>query len=297
MKKTSLFKQYLHAKEILMIPVSHDPLCATIIQRAGFKVVGCGGYANSAAMIAAPDVELLTLTEMVDAVWRTADAVDLPVFADGDNGHGNTTNVQRTVKQFEKAGAASIMIEDQVSPKRCGHMSSKHVVPADEFVAKIRAAVDARTDGDLTILARTDAIAVKGLPEAIDRAHRCVEAGADWVFLEAPESLQQMSQIPQLVSVPTLANMIPGGRTPILPASELQGLGFAAVIFPNVFTYAYAKLATDIAAELLRTGTTLPFHDQMIEFQEFNELVGLTKIRAAEQRYYAHLEDAHMRGA
>ncbi|MGC2403943.1 MAG: oxaloacetate decarboxylase [Acidobacteriaceae bacterium] len=297
MKKTSLFKQYLLAQEILMIPVSHDPLCATIIERAGFKVVGCGGYANSAALIAAPDVELLTLTEMVDAVWRTADAVSLPVFADGDNGHGNTTNVQRTVKQFEKAGAASVMLEDQVSPKRCGHMSGKHVVPSDEFVAKIKAAADARTDEDLTILARTDAIAVKGLSEAIDRAHLCVEAGADWVFLEAPESLEQMRQIPALVSVPTLANMIPGGRTPVLPAAELQSMGFAAVIFPNVFTYAYAKLATDIAAELLRTGTTVPFHDRMIEFEEFNDLVGLTKIRQAEQRYYSHLEDAHLRGA
>jgi 2,3-dimethylmalate lyase len=297
MKRTSLFKKYLLAKEILMIPVAHDPLCATIIQRAGFKVVGCGGYANSAALLAAPDVELLTLTEMVDAVWRIADAVDLPVFADGDNGHGNTTNVQRTVKQFEKAGAATVMLEDQVSPKRCGHMSSKHVVPLDEFVAKIRAAVDARTDQDLTILARTDAIAVKGLAEAIERAHRCVEAGADWVFLEAPESLEQMREIPRAVSVPNLANMIPGGKTPILPASELQSMGFAAVIFPNVFTYAYARLATDIARELLRTGTTAPFHDQMIEFEEFNQLVGLPKIREAEQRYYSHLEDAHLRGA
>src|SRR5580704_4443002 len=297
MKRTTRFKHYLLAKEILMIPVAHDPLCATIIQRAAFKVVGCGGYANSAALIAAPDVELLTLTEMVDAVWRIADAVDLPVFADGDNGHGNTTNVSRTVKQFEKAGAASIMLEDQVSPKRCGHMSSKHVVPMDEFVAKIRAAVDARTDQDLTILARTDAIAVKGLPEAVDRAQRCVEAGADWVFLEAPESLEQIRQIPGLVSVPTLANMIPGGKTPTLDASELQSIGFAAVVFPNVFTYAYAKLATDIAAELLRTGTTAPFHDQMIEFEEFNNLVGLPRIREEEKRYYAHLEDPHLRGA
>ena len=297
MKKTSLFKQYLLAEEILMIPVAHDPLCATIIQRAGFKVVGCGGYANSAALLGAPDIELLTLTEMVDAVWRFADAVDLPLFADGDNGHGNTTNVQRTVKQFEKAGAASVMLEDQVSPKRCGHMSSKHVVPADEFVAKIRAAVDARTDQDLTILARTDAIGVKGLSEAVDRAHQCVEAGADWVFLEAPETLDQLTQIPRLVSVPTLANMIPGGKTPILPASDLQSMGFAAVVFPNVFTYAYAKLATDIATELLRTGTPAPFHNQMIEFEEFNQLVGLPRIREAEQRYYAHLEDAHLRGA
>jgi methylisocitrate lyase len=124
-----------------------------------------------------------------------------------------------------------------------------------------------------------------------------VEAGADWVFLEAPETLEQLSQIPRLVSVPTLANMIPGGRTPILPASDLQSMGFAAVVFPNVFTYAYARLATDIATELLRTGTTAPFHKQMIEFEEFNQLVGLPRIREAEQRYYAHLEDAHLRGA
>jgi len=297
MKKTTRFKQYLLAKEILMIPIAHDPLCAKIIERAGFKVVGSAGYANSAALLGAPDVELLTLTEMADAVGRTADAVDLPVFADGDNGHGNTTNVQRTVKYFEKAGAASLMLEDQVSPKRCGHMSGKHVVPADEFVAKIRAAVDARTDQDFTILARTDAIAVHGLSAAVERAHMSVEAGADWVFLEAPESFDQMRQIPRLVKVPTLANMIPGGKTPILPASELQSMGFAAVVWPNAFTYVYAKLATELAAELLRTGTTAPFHDRMIEFEEFNDLVGLPKIRQDEQRYYAHFEDAHLRGA
>ena len=297
MKKTTRFKQYLLAKEILMIPIAHDPLCAKIIERAGFKVVGSAGYANSAALLGAPDVELLTLTEMADAVGRTADAVDLPVFADGDNGHGNTTNVQRTVKYFEKAGAASLMLEDQVSPKRCGHMSGKHVVPADEFVAKIRAAVDARTDQDFTILARTDAIAVHGLSAGVERAHMSVEAGADWVFLEAPESFDQMRQIPRLVKVPTLANMIPGGKTPILPASELQSMGFAAVVWPNAFTYVYAKLATELAAELLRTGTTAPFHDRMIEFEEFNDLVGLPKIRQDEQRYYAHFEDAHLRGA
>jgi 2-methylisocitrate lyase-like PEP mutase family enzyme len=297
MNKTTLFKQYLREKEILGIPFAHDPLCAKIIERAGFKVVGCGGYANSAALIGAPDIELLTLTEMVDAVWRFTDAVDLPVFADGDNGHGNTNNVHRTVKQFEKAGAATLMLEDQVSPKRCGHMSGKHVVPVDEFVAKIRAAVDARTDQDFTILARTDAIAVHGLSAAVERAQKSLEAGADWVFLEAPENIEQLRQIPRLVAAPMMANMIPGGKTPILPASELQAMGFAAVAWPNAFTYAYTRLSTDLAAELLRTGTTLPFHDRMIKFEEFNELVGLPKIRESENRYYAHLEDVHLRGA
>jgi 2,3-dimethylmalate lyase len=297
MKNTTLFKQYLKAKEILMIPVAHDPLCGKIIERAGFKVVGCAGYANSAALIGAPDVELLTLTEMVDAVWRMADAVNLPVWADGDNGHGNTTNVRRTVKQFEKAGAASLMLEDQVSPKRCGHMSGKHVVPMDEFVSKIKAAVDACSDSDFTILARTDAIAVNGLQEAVERANKCIEAGADWVFLEAPENIEQMRQIPKLVKVPTLANMIPGGKTPILPASELQAMGFAALVWPNAFTYAYAKMATDMAAELLRSGTTAAYDDKMIEFEAFNELVGLPAIRNSEEKYYGHFEDAHLRGS
>jgi 2-methylisocitrate lyase-like PEP mutase family enzyme len=297
MRKTTQFKTLLNAREILMIPVAHDPLCGKIVQRAGFKVVGCAGYANSAALIGAPDVELLSLTEMVDAVWRMADAVDLPVWADGDNGHGNVTNVVRTVRQMEKAGAASLMLEDQVSPKRCGHMSGKHVVPLDEFVTKIKAAVDARHDGDFTILARTDAIAVNGLDDAVERARRCVEAGADWVFLEAPEDIAQMRDIPHLVKVPSLANMIPGGRTPILPAVELQAMGFAAVVWPNAFTYAYAKIAQQMAAEIMRTGTTTAFDDRMIEFEEFNALVGLAAIRDNEERYYTHLEDAHKRGA
>jgi 2-methylisocitrate lyase-like PEP mutase family enzyme len=175
-------------------------------------------------------------------------------------------------------------------------MSGKHVVPTDEFIAKIKAAVDARHDADFTILARTDAIAVDGLSEAVDRACRCTEVGADWVFLEAPENIEQMREIPRLVSAPTLANMIPGGKTPILPASELQSMGFAAVVWPNAFTYAYAKLATELATDLFRTSTTASFHDRMIEFEEFNDLVGLPEIREAEQRYYSHF-DVHRRGS
>lgn len=289
MKKTTLFKQYLHAPDILLLPTAHDPLCAKILERAGFKAVACAGYANSAALIGAPDVGLLTLTEMVDAAWRMADSIELPLFVDGDNGHGNVTNVKRTVQQFEKAGAAALMLEDQVSPKRCGHMSGKQVVSADEFVAKIKAAVDARVDQDLTILARTDAIAVKGWADAVDRAHMCLDAGADWVFLEAPESIDQLREIPRTVQAPVLANMIPGGRTPVLPAAELQKMGFAVVAWPNAFTYAFARLATDLAGELMRTGTTASFHRQIMEFDEFNSLVGLPSVRRFEEKYYCHL--------
>ncbi len=296
MKKTTRFKQYLLDPEILMIPVCHDPLCAKIVQRVGFKVVGCAGYANSAALLGAPDVELLTLSEMVDAVGRMAEAVDLPVFADGDNGHGNTTNVQRTVKLMEKAGAACLMIEDQVSPKRCGHMSGKQVVSRDEFVAKIKAAVDARLDDDFTILARTDAIAVQGLSEAVERAQLCLEVGADWIFLEAPHTREQLSEIPKLLPAPQMANMIPGGATPIIPAVELQEMGFAAVIYPNAFTYSYAKTVAETARLLRTTGTPASFEDRMIEFDQFNELVGLAEIRASEQRYYGKLNDPNLPG-
>src|SRR5215469_1269663 len=295
MRNTTRFKQYLLAKEILMIPVAHDPLCAKIIQRTGFKTVGCEGYANSAALLGGPDIELLTLTEMADALRRMADAVDLPIFADGDTGHGNVTNVQRTIQQFERAGASSIMIEDQVAPKRCGHMSGKHIIPADEFVAKIKAAVDARQDQDLTILARTDAIAVEGFLEALDRANQCLEAGADWVFVEAPESIDQLRQMPSQIQAPLLANIIPGGKTPILSAAELESMGFAAVIWPTAFTYVYAKAASDLASSLLCTGTPADFHDRMIEFEDFNNLVGLPAIREKEKRYYGHFDDAHLR--
>jgi 2,3-dimethylmalate lyase len=296
MKKTTLFKKHLLAEEILAIPVAHDPLCAKIIERAGFKTVGCGGYATSAALLGAPDIELLTMTEMVEAVERIADAVDLPVWADGDDGHGNVTNVARTVKLFEKAGAVSLMLEDQSFPKRCGHMSGKHVIPIDEFVAKIRAAVDARTDPDFTILARTDAIAVEGLEPAVERAHKCLEAGADWIFVEAPETMEQLRQIPKLIKAPLLANIIPGGKTPVLTAAELQEMGYAAVVWPTAFTYTYAKVATELAASLRRNGTPAPFHDRMIEFDEFNDLLGLPKIRANEKELYRHIEDVHLRG-
>ncbi len=284
-RATTRFKTLLTDPSILMIPVCHDPLGAKIVERAGFEVVGCAGYASSAALLGAPDVGLLTLTEMVDAVWRMADAVDLPVFADGDNGHGNVTNVARTVKMMEKAGAACLMLEDQVLPKRCGHMPGKAIVSRAQFLGKIRAALDARTDPDFTILARTDAIDVEGFDEAVERASLALEAGADWVFIEAPRTAQMLRAIPQRVKGLHLANMIPGGATPMVPAAELEAMGFAAVIFPNVFTYAYAKVAMEAAASLRRTGGIAGLEDKMLDFAAFNTLVGLPQIRDKEGRF------------
>jgi 2,3-dimethylmalate lyase len=291
-RRTTLFKQQLLASEILRCPVAHDPLAARIAERVGFKAVGAMGYANSAAFIASPDVELMTLTEMVDCAWRIVDATNLPVLCDGDTGHGNVTNVIRSMKQFEKAGIASIFFEDQVSPKRCGHMSGKDVIPADEFVAKIKAAVDARIDPDLMIMARTDALGVHGIDDAIERMHKYLEAGADYAFVEAPRTIEQMRRLTREIKAPMLANMIPGGASPMLSAAELQDIGFAIVIYPNVVTYAYARTATDVLAELFRTGSIAGFQDRMIVFDEFNALVGLPDIRAAEDNYYAGVKAA-----
>lgn len=286
MRKTTLFKKYINDPKILVLPTVHDPLCAKIAQKEGFKAILTAGYANSAALLGKPDVELLTLTEMVDAAWRIVDAVDIPVFADGDTGHGNVTNVIRTVQQFEKAGVAGLFIEDQVSPKRCGHMEGKKVIPTEEFLAKIRAALDTRKDPDFVIMARTDALAVNGIDDAIERVNLCREEGADLLFVEAPQSLAQLKRIPKEVKGPTVFNAIEGGKTPIFPAKKLQELGFAVAFYPVANTYVIAKAVTKMYRELHKKGALVNTRKEMIEFNEFNALVGLPEIRATETKYY-----------
>ena len=285
MNKTTLLKSYIHAPEILVIPGVPDPLCARIAQQMGFRAVFVSGYASSAATLGAPDIGLMTMTEMVDCAWRIVDAVDLPVFADGDTGHGNVNNVIRTMRQFEKAGVAALFFEDQVSPKRCGHMAGKQVVPPEEMIAKIHAAVDTRLDRDLIIMARTDALAIHGIDDAIARMHRYLEAGADMAFIEAPSSVEEMRRITAEIQAPSMANMVPGGRTPVLSARELERLGFACVAHPTALTYAIAKTATGLLEHLYRTGTTAGLEDRMMSFAEFNEVVGLPAVRAREERY------------
>jgi len=285
MKCTSLLKKYVLEPEILVIPGVGDPLCAKIAQQAGFKAVFLSGYAASAALLGAPDVGLLTLTEMVDCARRITDAVEIPVFADGDTGHGNATNVIRTMRDFEKAGVAAIFFEDQVSPKRCGHMAGKQVVPPEEMIARLKAAVDARRDPDLMIMARTDALAVHGLDDAIARMQRYIEAGADLAFIEAPSTLDQMRRITDEVQAPNMANMVPGGRTPALTAKELEALGFALAAHPTALTYTMAWAARELLAHLRDRGTTAGMEDRMVSFHEFNEVVGLPRVREQEQRF------------
>lgn len=286
MKKTTLLRNLIMDPEILVMPGAHDALSARIIEKVGFRAVTMGGYAASAASIAKPDVSLLTLTEYLTIVRNIIEAVDIPLFVDGDTGHGNVTNVQRTVRLFEGAGVAGLFIEDQVFPKRCGHMEGKQIIPTLEMVAKIKAAVDARLDPDLVIMARTDALAVRGIDEAIERGNRYAEAGADLIFVEAPTSKEEMARVNREIQAPTTAIQIEGGKTPLLTVKELEELGYNVVVYPNATVYATAWTLKHLWEGLKEHGSTKHWLDRMIPFSEFNELVGLDEIRGKEAFYY-----------
>jgi len=285
MNRTSRFRQMIEAPEILVLPGVHDALSLRIAEQAGFLAVTCGGYSATAGLLGQPDVAQLTMTEMAEMYARLCDATELPLFADADTGYGNTTNVARTMRAYERAGVAGLFIEDQVSPKRCGHMEGKQVVPAAAMVAKLKAALDARVDADLIICARTDARAVHGLSEAIDRAQLYREAGADLLFVEAPVTVEEMRRVCSEIPAPCLANNIEGGRTPILSARQLEEMGFATVTWPVSACYTMAKALRETYGALLRDGHTNNVRDRMVDFEEFNNLIGLPQVREAEAAY------------
>lgn len=278
-------RQMLSSGEILVAPGVHDGLSARIIEQEGFKALYMTGYGTSASMLGKPDVGLLTLTEMAARASRLADAVNIPLIADADTGYGNAVNVTRTVREYEKAGVACLQLEDQVAPKKCGHMTGREVIPTDEMVGKIKAACDARRDDDLMIMARTDARTTHGIEEALERGKAYEEAGADIVFIESPESEEEMKMITSAFNVPVLANMVEHGRTPFLPVSRLQEIGYNLVIFPVSATYVMAEAARKVMRILKETGSTGDMVDSMIAFEEFNELMGLGDIRQMETRY------------
>lgn len=284
MKKAAVLRQLLSQKEILVAPGAHDVLTAKIIEKTGFKAVYFTGYGQAASHLGSPDVGLLTMTEMVARVRNFVTAVDVPVIADGDTGFGNVINVQRTVREYEAAGAAAIQLEDQVAPKKCGHMTGRQVVPLEEMVGKIKAAVAARQD-DIVLIARTDSRTTMGIEEAIRRGKAFEEAGADVLFIESPESVEEMKLITSSFKVPVLANMVEGGRTPNLPINELQDLGYDLVIFPTASTYVTTKAMLDLMNGLKNSGTTAGMVDRMVPFGQFNDLIGLPAIRETENKY------------
>ena len=282
MRKTTLLKQLIAAPEILVMPGVHDALGVRLAEAAGFSALTAGGYSATATLLGRPDSSQLSLTELADMYSRFCDATSLPFLADADTGFGNVTNVARAVRLYEKAGVAGLFIEDQVFPKRCGHMAGKAVVPPQEWLAKIKAAQDAREDPDFVIMARTDALAVNGIDDAIARVQLAGEAGADLLFVEAPTTTDEMRRICREVPGPCLANNVETGRSPLLPAADLQAIGYAAVVFPVAATYAVAHTLTELFKTIRRTGTTAEFLPRMLEFNAFNDLVGLSAQRAKE---------------
>jgi carboxyvinyl-carboxyphosphonate phosphorylmutase len=278
-------RKRLREKEILVAPGAHDVLTARIIEMTGFDAVYMTGYGTSASLIGQPDVGLLTQTEMFERAINIVNAVEVPVIADADNGFGNAINVQRTVRLYEKAGVACVQLEDQVSPKKCGHMIGRELITMQEMVGKIHAAVDARENDDLMIMARTDARTEFGIEAAIERGKAYEEAGADLLFIESPETEEEMKAITTSFNVPVLANMIEHGRTPLLSAQKLEDIGYDLVIFCVSSTYAAAKAIQDLMNTLKAEGTTEGFMDRMIPFDKFNKMIGLSDVRAKEEKF------------
>ena len=285
MRKTTLLKKLILDPDILVMPGAHDALSARIIEQVGFKAVSLGGAGCSICSLGKPDVGLVTLTEMTNHIRNIAEAVDIPVFADGDTGHGNVTNVIRTTREFEKAGATGFFIEDQVAPKRCGHKEGKKVIPTEEMIAKIKAAVDARVDEDLVIMARTDALAIYGIEKAIDRVNRYREAGADLILVDALTSTEEMIRLNREVDAPTMVTQIEGGRTPICTTKELEEMGFNTVVYPGSSFFAAAWAIKKVMEEIYHKGITSAFLDNMILFNGIDEIVGLNKVRDIEAYY------------
>jgi 2-methylisocitrate lyase-like PEP mutase family enzyme len=276
-------KKLISRKKIVVAPGAYDALTAKLIEGAGFEAVYMTGYGTAAAMRGLPDLGLLTMTEMLQNVRAIAEAVEIPLIADADTGYGNPINVIRTVREYEKAGAAALHIEDQVWPKRCGHMAGKQVIPKEEMTAKVRAAVDHRFSKDFLIIARTDALAVEGWEAAVERAGAYVEAGADVLFVEAPESIEQMEQIPKIFSIPCLINMAP--RTPTVPVKRLNQMGYAIALFPAVCLAATIRANLDALQRLKENGEPIDFGDFLSAFMQFNEFIGVPRYSELEQKY------------
>ena len=283
-------RQRLAEDAILVAPGVYDALSAALASDAGFQAVYLSGASVAYTRLGGPDLGLVSVTEVADTI---RERVATPLIADADTGFGNAINVGRTVRLFERAGASCIQLEDQSFPKRCGHLKGKTLVPAAEMVGKVRAALDARASADTLIMARTDAIAVEGFKAAVDRAERYVEAGADVLFVEAPETEEQMRDLNARFAgrVPLLANMVEGGRTPFLAADALEALGYSVVIFPGGLVRALTKAAQDYFATLQAHGTTTPFADRMLDFDGLNALLGTEAILAAGAKYDPDKQD------
>lgn len=269
---------------VFQIVSVHNPLAAKIANEFKFDWLSVGGYNISGSSLALPDVGLLTLSEMADAVRRIAAVSESPLIADGDDGYGNYLNIMRLVREFESAGANAVHIEDQVFPKKCGHMEGKRIVPQADFIAKIHAFVDTRKSEDFLLFARTDAIAVGGFNEAVDRGNAYLQAGADVIFVEAPTSMEQVEKLPTLIDGPLLYNWVYKGKSPLVPREDLLRLGYRFFLQADIL-YAVSFALRHYFSELKTTGSYGTCAQRMLSFDQFNELIGLGDIIKAEDKY------------
>ncbi len=289
MAEPETLQSRLARKPIVIAPGIYDAFTALVAQQAGFSTLYLSGAAIAYTRLGRPDIGLVSMVEVAQTLALIRERVTAHLIVDADTGYGNALNVRRTVQEFERAGANAIQIEDQDFPKRCGHLDNKVVIPAHEMCGKIRAALDARRDRGTLIIARTDAIAVEGLDRAIERANMYREAGADMLFVEAPKTRDDLSQVTTALvgKVPLMANMVEGGKTPLLPAKDLEAKGFALVIFPGGIVRAFGRLASDYYASLAAHGTSEPFRNQMLDFNGLNDLIGTPEMLALGKRYEA----------
>ena len=269
----------------LIIPGVYDAIGAKIVEKVGFEAMFQTGYGTSATLLGMPDYGFIGSTETVDNARRICHAVSVPVIVDADTGYGNALSVDKLVRELEASGASGIFLEDQKWPKRCGHMQGKEVIPKDEYAEKLQAAINARSNEDFIIVARTDARATEGLDKAIERGLYYNKIGADVIFIEAPKTIQEMKKIGNAINAPLVANMIEGGATPISSASQLREMGYKIILYPLsvLFSNTYATL--QILKELKRAGTTKKLQKRMVNFDQFNDIVELSKYKKLEKQY------------
>lgn len=285
MKQTTELRKLLESKGIIVAPGVYDCLSAKLAEKAGFKMVLITGAGVAASILGYPDVGLTTMSEVLNQARNIVRSVNIPVFADCDTGYGNPINVYRTIQEFEDAGVAGLFIEDQIWPKRCGHFEGKQIIAKDEMVKKIQSALDARRNSDLVLMARTDARAVYGLNEAVGRAKAYVEAGADMIFIEAPQTIEELQKVAKCVEVPTMANMVEGGKTPIVSVRELEEMGFKVAAFSGSAQKTAMRAMQELFSELKTTGRLDDVLEKIASLNERSELLGLQRFYEMDRKY------------
>lgn len=285
-KASTQLRGLLAADRIIVAPGAFDALSAMLVEQAGFPAVYITGAGVASSRLGAPDIGLTTMNEVLDTAKNIVSATSIPVICDTDTGYGNALNLMRTAQEFERIGVAAIQVEDQITPKRCGHTEGKQLISKEEMVKKIEAFHYAKQSEDFLLIARTDAIGVNGFEDAMDRARAYAKAGADILFIEAPRTIEEMKRIPELLDVPLLVNMVEGGgKTPVLPVKELETMGFRIAIFPTSAWMAAIRAIQGVLKELKEKGSTKGFAEHMASFQEMFEVVGLSHYKALEKKY------------